>query len=79
MEKPATQNRRKAWTAAIILTAAIAATPIPAHAQGCAQCRDNTAATSPATQRAYRHAIILMSTAAATFFLTTLAIMKRNR
>ena len=61
----------------IILLLALA--PVPTHAQGCTQCRDNTAATSPATQRAYRHAIILMSTAAATFFLTTLAIMKRNR
>ena len=50
----------------------------PAHAQGCAQCRDNTAATSPATQRAYRRAIILMSSAAAGFFLTTLILFKRQ-
>ena len=57
----------------------LALIPIPAHAQGCTQCRDNTAATSPATQRAYRHAIVLMTTAATTIFLTTLAIMKRNR
>jgi len=53
--------------------------PIPAHAQGCAQCRDNTAATSPATQRAYRRAIVLMSAAAAAFFAATLAIAHRNR
>jgi hypothetical protein len=50
-----------------------------APAQGCTQCRDNTAATSPATQRAYRHAILLMTSAAASLFLTTLVIMKRNR
>jgi hypothetical protein len=51
---------------------------IHANAQGCAQCRDNTAATSPATQRAYRHAIILMSGAGATFFTATVALFKRN-
>jgi hypothetical protein len=77
VEKPATPSRHIAWPAA--LTLGFALLSIPAYAQGCAQCRDNTVATSPATQRAYRHAIILMSTAAATFFLTTLAIMKRNR
>jgi hypothetical protein len=52
--------------------------PIPLHAQGCAQCRDNTAATTPATQRAYRRAILLMTGAGATIFLTTLALFKRN-
>jgi hypothetical protein len=50
-----------------------------AYAQGCTQCRDNTAATSPATQRAYRHAIALMASAAGGFFLVTLAMMKRSR
>jgi hypothetical protein len=62
-----------------VFLAAALALPIPIHAQGCTQCRDNTAATSPATQRAYRHAILLMSGAAATFFLVTLTIVKRNR
>jgi hypothetical protein len=52
--------------------------PAPLHAQGCAQCRDNTAATTPATQRAYRRAILLMSGAGATFFLATVALFKRN-
>jgi hypothetical protein len=75
-QKPATHSCHVAWSAVLFL--ALVA-PIPASAQGCAQCRDNTAATSPATQRAYRHAIILMTGAAATLFLTTLAIMKRNR
>jgi hypothetical protein len=50
----------------------------PAHAQGCAQCRDNTAAATPATQRAYRRAILLMTGAGAAFFLTTVALFKSN-
>lgn len=49
-----------------------------AHAQGCAQCRDNTAATSPATQRAYAHAIELMTAAGAALFIGTLIVFKRN-
>jgi hypothetical protein len=63
---------------AFAILLALALTPIPARAQGCTQCRDNTAATSPATQRAYRHAIFLMSGAAATFFVATLILFKRN-
>ncbi len=76
MEKPATCSRR--ILSLIIFFFAIALTPIPAQAQGCTICRDNTAATSPATQRAYRHAIELMSAAAATFFVVTLILFKRN-
>jgi hypothetical protein len=49
-----------------------------AHAQGCTQCRDNTAATSPATQAAYRHAIILMVVTASGIFLGTLFMLKRQ-
>jgi hypothetical protein len=52
--------------------------PLPAHAQGCTQCRDNTAATPPKTQAAYRHAIILMTVTAGGLFLTTLVIFKRQ-
>jgi hypothetical protein len=66
----------KLLTIAVLLAAF--ALPLPAHAQGCTQCRDNTASTSPATQRAYRRAILLMSTTAATFFLVTLILFKRN-
>jgi hypothetical protein len=51
----------------------------PAHPQGCAQCQDNTAATPPATQRAYRHAIILLTLTAGGLFVTTLALFKRHR
>jgi hypothetical protein len=49
-----------------------------AHSQGCTQCRDNTAATPPATQRAYRHAIILMAIAASGIFLGTVVLLKRQ-
>ncbi len=52
--------------------------PLPAHAQGCTQCRDNTAATPPATQRAYRHAIALMAVAASGLFVATLVLFKRQ-
>lgn len=49
-----------------------------ASAQGCAQCRDNTAATSPATQRAYVHAIEGMSGAATLLFIGVLVVFRRN-
>ncbi len=51
---------------------------IPAFAQGCTQCRDNTAATPPATRAAYRHAIILMASAGCGLFVATLVLLKRQ-
>ena len=51
----------------------------PAHAQGCAQCRDNTAATPPSTQAAYRHAIILLTATASLLFAGTVLLLKRQR
>lgn len=63
---------------ALAVSAALAL-PVPARAQGCTQCRDNTAATSPATQRAYRHAIILMAGVASVFFLTTVALLRKKQ
>ncbi len=62
--------------AALLLFAALS--PAPAPAQGCTQCRDNTAATPPATRRAYRHAIILLTVAGGGLFLATVAMLKRN-
>jgi hypothetical protein len=50
----------------------------PAHAQGCAQCRDNTAGTPPATQRAYRNAIILLTLTASGLFVTTVTLLRRR-
>lgn len=61
-----------------LIAAAAFALPVPVLAQGCAQCRDNTAATSPATQRAYRHAIILMAGVASAFFLVTVAMLRKK-
>jgi hypothetical protein len=50
-----------------------------ARAQGCAQCLDSTGSTPPTVQAAYRHAIILLITAAIAFFTATIIIMRRNR
>ncbi len=63
----------------VLLAITLAITPQTAHAQGCTQCLDNTAATPPATQRAYRHAIILLTLTAAGLFTTTLIVFKRHR
>jgi len=54
-------------------------TPTRSQAQGCAQCRDNAAGTPPATQRAYRNAIILLTLTASGIFLTTVTLLRRNR
>ncbi len=71
------KSRRTLITA--ILFAASLASPLPAHPQGCTQCQDNTAATPPTTQAAYRHAIILMTLTAGGLVLGTLALFKRYR
>jgi hypothetical protein len=63
----------------VLLAITLAITPQTAHPQGCTQCLDNTAATPPATQRAYRHAIILLTLTAAGLFTTTLIVFKRHR
>ena len=65
-------------TLSLTLAATLLA-PIPTHGQGCAQCRDNAAATPPATQRAYRRAITHLTITASGIFLTTLTILKRQR
>ena len=63
-----------------ILSAALLLSFSPlARAQGCTQCRDNTAATPPATQRAYRHAIGLLAITAGSIFVGTAALIRRNR
>jgi len=61
-----------------MLFVAIAFAPAPAHAQGCAQCKDNTAATPPATQRAYRHAILLLTVCAGGLFAATVFLLRRD-
>jgi hypothetical protein len=84
LPQPPAYSRRKTTTAKSLLTAitlftALALSPPQAHAQGCTQCLDNTAATPPATQRAYRRAIILLTLTAGGLFATTLALFKRHR
>ncbi len=68
-------NRRLAPT---LLLATALSFSIPAHAQGCAQCRDNAAGTPPATQRAYRNAIILLTLTASGLFVTTVTLLRRR-
>jgi hypothetical protein len=79
--QPRTPHRKAAKTFLITLITATALTlsPPPAHPQGCTQCLDKTAATPPATQRAYRHAILLLTLTAGGLFATTLALFKRRR
>jgi hypothetical protein len=81
---PPTHHRRRTAAAkkiltTIILFTALTLSPPPTHAQGCTQCLDNTAATPPATQRAYRRAIILLTLTAGGLFVTTLALFRRHR
>jgi hypothetical protein len=83
---PAPSNRshpkslvRTTVIASILFIAASIAIPSPAHPQGCTQCQDNTAATPPRTQAAYRHAIILMTLTAAGLFVATISLFKRHR
>jgi len=47
--------------------------------QGCAQCLDNTRATPPAVQAAYRHAIYLLGGAGATVFAAGAWLLRRER
>jgi hypothetical protein len=82
--KPSDSHTRPAFrtdrlfVSTLLLSAAFLG-PTSAHAQGCTQCLDNTAAAPPATQRAYRHAIILLTLTAGGIFVTTLALFKRYR
>ncbi len=63
----------------IVLLGTVLGLAPAARPQGCTQCRDNTAATPPATQAAYRHAILLMVSTAGGLFLTALILLKRHR
>jgi len=65
------------WRTALIVAVLSIAPSL--HAQGCTQCLDNTAATPPATQQAYRRAIILLTLTAGGLFVTTLYLFKRHR
>jgi hypothetical protein len=70
-------NLRTLALGLILATTFIA--PLPTQAQGCAQCRDNAAATPPATQRAYRRAIILLTITAGGVFVAAVTALKHQR
>jgi hypothetical protein len=72
--KGGTNNPFKFLTLILLL-----ALSTPADPQGCTQCRDNTVATPPKTQAAYRHAIELLVITAGGLFLGTLIILKKQR
>jgi hypothetical protein len=63
----------------LLLLAALFTATIAARAQGCAQCRDNAAATPPQTQAAYRHAIVLLVVTAGSIFAGTVFMLRRSR
>jgi len=64
---------------AFVLFLTLILRPESGRAQGCTQCRDNTAATPQATQAAYRHAIFLMVVVAGSLFLGTVVLLKRQK
>ncbi len=51
---------------------------VPASAQGCAQCRDNIAATPPQTQSAYRRAITLIVVTAGSLFVGSVFLLRKH-
>ena len=51
----------------------------PIRAQGCSQCRDNTAATPARTQHAYRDAILLLTGTALSISSAVIFIGRRFR
>jgi hypothetical protein len=51
----------------------------PAHAQGCAQCRDNIQGTPLPVQQAYRHAIELLAISGLTVFAGGILLLRRYR
>jgi hypothetical protein len=83
MVKPASLTNQKMrqrvfrFAAAALFAGALTLSP-RLHAQGCTQCQDNTAATPPRTQAAYRHAIILLTVTAGSLFAGTLFLFRRS-
>ncbi|MDE1175560.1 MAG: copper resistance protein CopC [Edaphobacter sp.] len=69
---------RRLWPALLLVLCSVCS-PSPLRAQGCSQCRDNTASTSPATQRGYRHAILLLTVTASGIFTGAVLMMRRSR
>jgi hypothetical protein len=63
----------------LCLIAALALSTGAAHAQGCAQCRDNVQATPLPVQQAYRHAIELLAISGLTIFAGGVFLLRRYR
>jgi hypothetical protein len=62
---------------ALLLALGLATTA--AHAQGCAQCRDNMQSTPSSVQRAYRHAIEVLAFSGAAVFIGGAFLLRRFR
>jgi hypothetical protein len=60
----------------VVLLLAIA---VPAHAQGCAACRDNVAGSAPRVRSAFRKAIPVLGVPAFSIFVGALWIGLRRR
>ena len=69
----------RSFSRSLVFSAALLGNAPFVHSQGCAQCRDNAAAAPASTQRAYRHAIALLTLAAGGIFVGTVALLRRNR
>ncbi len=76
MDRPLRAARLRTGLGTLILLSSLA---IPAHPQGCSQCRDAVGQTPARTQSAYRNAILLMVLAGATVFSVTVITLKRFR
>ena len=68
---------RLALLAGILSVSALS--PPSSLAQGCTQCRDNTAAMPPSTQHAYRTAILILAGTATCLCSAAVAIGRRFR
>jgi hypothetical protein len=71
-------HRHRYLRTTTLLLATIALAPSLSHAQGCTQCRDNAASTPPATRRAYRNAIALLTITATGIFTGAVFLLRRS-
>jgi H+/Cl- antiporter ClcA len=71
-------SRRRLQLLLTIASLLLVFTVSQAFAQGCTQCLDSARATPPAVQAAYRHAILLLVSAASTLFLAGLILFRRD-
>ena len=66
---------RYAWLGSLLLLGIAA----QSFGQGCSQCLDNTRATPPAVQAAYRKAIYLLGGTGAALFVAGTLLIRRER